>query len=283
GVLKPIVQASYLYSRDPAQCLEVIRGIISDPRSRPEDKSAAFHLWGLVLLDREDFDGARVKFHQAIELNQSHPLKTQRTRATVSLNIGNSYLWQQRWRDAAAAYQKAISLDEGWAVPYFYLGEARLGGGDLEGAIRQYRQALSHDPLYVEAWNAIGRTYMQQGLYEEAVDAYSKALRVHLREDQAAAFSYYGLGDALFRLGCCSAAAEKYDRAVAIDPSVQDQEARYDWAPAQACQAPVSADAAIVYPWRPAQATAAHSDVACVQADAHTLASAAGSVSPSAG
>jgi tetratricopeptide (TPR) repeat protein len=265
GVLKPIVRASYLFSWDPERCLAVIKDILSDPHSSAEDKAEAYRLWGLVLRDAQlDFEGARVKLQEAIEKTPSTASRAQRSKARVWLDIGHTYLWEQRWHAATAAYEKAADLDDAWAEPHNFLGEAFWGSGDVQHAIREYHEAIRRNPLYVEPWNALGRVYMGREQYENALEAYTTARRLLLRHDQTAAFTYYGLGDALFKLRCYDAASEVYDRAVEIDPSFQA--ARYDWALRSACLSPRPVAAgATYYPWRPERGPKAQGAALCLQ------------------
>lgn len=269
GVLKPIVRASYLFSWDPQRCLAVINDILSDPHSSAEDRVAAYRLWGLVLRDAQlDFEGARVRLQEAVEKTTSTGTRARASKARVWLDIGHTYLWEQRWPEAAAAYDKAANLDDAWAEPHNFLGDAFWESGDVQHAIQEYNEAIRRNPLYVEPWNALGRIYMGREQYENALAAYTTARRLHTRRDQTAAFTYYGLGDALFKLRCYDAAAEQYDRAVEIDPSFQA--ARYDWALRLACLPPrPTAAGPTSYPWRPEPGPKAQGDVRCVQTSAN--------------
>jgi tetratricopeptide (TPR) repeat protein len=267
-VLKPIVRASYLFSWDPQRCLAVIKDLLSDPQSSAEDKTAAYRLWGLVLRDAQlDFEGARAKFQEAIEKTTSTAVRAQRFKARVWLDIGHTYLWGRHWHAAADAYEKSAHLDDTWAEPYNSLGDTFWGSGDVQRAIREYQEAIRRDPLYVEPWNGLGRLYMGLEQYENALDAYTTARRLHLRRDQTAALTYYGLGDALFKLRCYDAASAQYDRAAEIDPSFQ--EARYDWARRLACRCPRPTEAnAPYYPWRPELGPKGQAEALCVQTSA---------------
>jgi tetratricopeptide (TPR) repeat protein len=170
--------------------------------------------------------------------------------ARVQVDLGHTYLWEQRWTEAAEAYRQSAALHD-TAEAHNFLGDALQGSGDVQGAIREYNQAIRMNPLYVEPRNGLARVYVGQEHYQEAVDAYIEARHRHLLRDRAAAFTYYGLGDALFTLGCDAAAAEQYERAVDIDRSFEG--ARYDWALGFACPVPIPRppDNDPGYPWRP--------------------------------
>ncbi len=244
-LLNPVALASYLYSRNPPQSLEVIREILSDPGHRTEDEAMAYRLWGLILRDEQDFDDARSKLDQAAKMT-SRP----QSQARVLVELGHTYLWEERWADAAGVYARAAKLDQRWDVPHTFLGDALQASGDAPGAIREYQEAMRLNPLSVAPWNGLARLYVGAERYAEAVEAYTHMRRLQLLPDQAMAFTYYGLGDALFRTGCDAAAAEEYDRAVALDPSFEG--ARYDWALSFACALPAALEGGESTPGAPA-------------------------------
>ncbi len=63
---------------------------------------------------------------------------------------GLELLEQGRWREAIEEYDKAIELDAGFALAYFYRGNAYEGLRDSQQAIADYRTALSltSDPYF---------------------------------------------------------------------------------------------------------------------------------------
>ena len=217
GVLDPIVQASYLYSRDPKRSLAIISDILSDSDSRSRDRATAYLLWGLVLRDADlDYEGAREKLKNAIGEAGRRTRGAQQFEARTWLEIGHSYLWEHSWEEAADAYKNSANLDTRWAQPHNFLGDTLLESGDAQGAVREYRQAIDLDPLYVKPWNGLGRAYMWQEQFDDAVQAYTTACRLHVRLDSAAASTYYGLGDTLYDVGCYGGASQLYERAEEI-------------------------------------------------------------------
>jgi tetratricopeptide (TPR) repeat protein len=271
GVLKPIALASYLYSRDPRRCLEVVADILADPHHSHNDEAVAYRLWGLVLRDRQDFDTARLKFDASIKKVTSNDAAARRFKAHIWVDRGHCSLWEQQWQTAADDYERAAAWDHAWAVPHDFWGDALAGGGNAHAAIRQYREAIRLDPLYVEPWNGMAQVHMARQEYQDAIDAYMQARTLHLKDDRTAALSYCGLGNAFFALGRADLAAEPWEHVAEIDASVEVE--RSDWTGTSACQ---SSNARVVYASAWAGSPAPTSDAAYVESSPIQPASAAG-------
>ena len=90
----------------------------------------------------------------------------------------NSYLatrafLQQRYRDAAAGYEKCIALQPQSPVFHFNLGTAREQLGDLAGAIRAYLDACRLDPRDARLAMFAGAALEAAGRREDAVTMFS--------------------------------------------------------------------------------------------------------------
>lgn len=90
----------------------------------------------------------------------------------------NSYLatrafLQQRYRDAAAGYEKCIALQPQSPVFRFNLGTAREKQGDLAGAIRAYLDACRLDPRDARLAMFAGAALEAAGRREDAVTMFS--------------------------------------------------------------------------------------------------------------
>ena len=75
--------------------------------------------------------------------------------------VGSGCLWSQ---------------SSGSAVEAFARGTALYGAGDFDGAIREYRAALTLDPRNFEARSNLGVALAHTGHYQEAINAYRQAL-----------------------------------------------------------------------------------------------------------
>ena len=76
--------------------------------------------------------------------------------------------------------------------------------------------------LTAEEWNDKGIALSRLGRYEEALDAYNKALEINPQYAKA----WYNKGDALYVLNRYEETLEAYEKAVKLDPLDQDDEVR---------------------------------------------------------
>jgi tetratricopeptide (TPR) repeat protein len=95
-------------------------------------------------------------------------------------------------------------------------------GGDLDRALRLAQeavQALSDRP---EPADTLGFVYYKKGLMEPALQQFRYAIELAEREENLRAVYPYHLGLALAGLGLDAAAAEAFERALAIDADFED-------------------------------------------------------------
>ena len=187
--------------------------------------------------------------------------------ASAHYQLGLLYAQEKRWTDAIASYQAAYVHDETLAEALYNLAQAYLRIGDTsaarqqmalfekrksvlsllhqlrgalqrtqdtseraqilanigrfylkdgryEQAISEYQKAIGMNPQLVSAYNGLGLAYTMLERYSEAVIAQQKALE--LQPDLAKA--YAGLGLTYFRQNVLESALEHYRHAVALDP-----------------------------------------------------------------
>ncbi|UCC28896.1 MAG: tetratricopeptide repeat protein [Phycisphaerales bacterium] len=109
----------------------------------------------------------------------------------ASINLGHALDMLGRTEESIEAYREAARVDRKHAEPqvlaraHFNLGSALGRQGDLDGAVAEYRQALSFWPLYAKAHFSLGRALSLQGRYNEAVKHYNKTLDIDPQHDGA--------------------------------------------------------------------------------------------------
>jgi Tfp pilus assembly protein PilF len=91
--------------------------------------------------------------------------------------------------------------------------------GDLEGAIRAYREYLATEPDSVQARSNLGAALAGTGRYEEATVEYARALQQS--PDNPALLLNSGL--AYFKMGRHAEAAARFERAVSLSPQFKEQ------------------------------------------------------------
>jgi len=80
-------------------------------------------------------------------------------------------------RDAYASLKEAIRLDPLEPNYHLSLGAAYFSAGDLENAEKEFLQTLRLDEHYNEAHRNLGRLYMQQGKWQEAIGHLQKSFK----------------------------------------------------------------------------------------------------------
>ena len=85
-----------------------------------------------------------------------------------------SFLWRQQKRHdrAVLALKEAIERDPNNYLPYLTLANLRLGMGDLEAAVKGYRDVLQLNPNAVSARSSLAQTLARQGKLQEAKEIY---------------------------------------------------------------------------------------------------------------
>ena len=51
--------------------------------------------------------------------------------------------------------------------------------GELESAVKKYRQCVELDPEFFDGWHALGMALMKLGRFDEAIEAGKKAVELH--------------------------------------------------------------------------------------------------------
>jgi tetratricopeptide (TPR) repeat protein len=85
-----------------------------------------------------------------------------------------SFLWRQQKRHdrAILALKEAIERDPNNYLPYLTLANLRLGMGDLDVAVKGYRDVLELNPNAVSASSSLAQTLARQGKLQEAKEEY---------------------------------------------------------------------------------------------------------------
>lgn len=89
---------------------------------------------------------------------------------------------------------------------------------DFSGALQKYRTALTYNPKFAEAYNAIGVALLKLGDQENALDSHRMAITLKPDHKQA----HYHAGDILLSQGKFSEAAIAFQQAINLDPESVD-------------------------------------------------------------
>jgi TPR repeat protein len=141
---------------------------------------------------------------------------------------GNSGLTQ---RDAVAAKMTPQQLAEGkrlvasaCRVCFNNLGNARYNKGDLDGAIAEYRTAISQQPNDPETHEGLGNALDDKGDHDGAVAEY----RTAISQRPNSPGTHYNLGLALARKGDLDGAIAEYRTAISQQPNYPQAQSALD-------------------------------------------------------
>jgi protein O-mannosyl-transferase len=118
------------------------------------------------------------------------------------------------WRDSEALARHALELTgENWQAHY-NLGHALDDKGQIDEAIRQYREAIRLKPNYPDAHNNLGIALDNKGQTGEAIQQFREAIR--LKPDHLDA--HYNLGNTLPKAGQMDEAIRQYREVIRLKP-----------------------------------------------------------------
>ncbi len=145
------------------------------------------------------------------------------------LVIGCDHLLLENYSAAAQQFSKAIELDSGNALAFYYLGRAKYNQEHFEEAITAFKECLRLDPKNVKAEDNLGLSLEAFGNTAEALTAYRAAVMIDEAGDHSEPGPYLNLGSLLLAQEQQAPAVPYLTRAVALaasDPRSHQQLAK---------------------------------------------------------
>ena len=130
-------------------------------------------------------------------------------------NKANAYLRKGELDAAIRHFRECLTLKPGNMIVLYNTGLAYQQNGELSSAIDFYQQALSLDKENPQILNNLGLALHASGERESAIGLYKKALAV----DPSFISSYINIGLAFESKEDCNSAINYYKRGLKIDPS----------------------------------------------------------------
>jgi tetratricopeptide (TPR) repeat protein len=173
--------------------------------------------YGEVYLDRACFQIGRKDFEDALpDLEQAARLMPES--ALVQLGFAQAYLMQGNDAKALSAARESNSIDRTLLPAYYYLGRAYIENEAYKEAIPPLEIYMIYETRDGTAFALLGQALAKTGDYRAAVEALNQGLR--LDPNQVSSFVY--LGTSYLRLGNLAGAEINFRRAIEYFPNSFD-------------------------------------------------------------
>ena len=147
-----------------------------------------------------------------------HALEVTKNNYLAHLSLGVFLFNKGQMDEAIRQYRETIRLRPDYADAHYNLGTALGVKGQIDEAIRQFQEAIRLNPDYAEAHNNLGINLGMKGQIDEAISQLQKAIR--LNPDYAEAHN--NLGTALGKKGQMDEAIRQYQEAIRLNPDYAD-------------------------------------------------------------
>lgn len=156
------------------------------------------------------FDEAIATYNRVIALSSNNPQNA----ALANLRIGNAYMVQRKFENAAIGYQRAATLYPDYAEAYNNLGEALGELKQYPRAIEAFNKAFVLDPTLLKANYNQAVTYDRMGNFR-----YSEfVFRNLIKSSPGYSLAYDGLAVTLSKAGRAKEAIAFHEKAIALEP-----------------------------------------------------------------
>jgi len=117
----------------------------------------------------------------------------------MNFTLGSTLVFNHRWDEAIAHFQKAIELDPNYWFHHSYLGRSYEQKGMMPQAIVEFKKALELDDSQSENWAGLGHAYAVSGNKAEAEKMIAEMIKRSSQNIYVAPYNvaviYAGLGD----------------------------------------------------------------------------------------
>jgi protein O-mannosyl-transferase len=143
-----------------------------------------------------------------------HTLEVTENNCLAHNNLGNALAKKGQIDKAIRQFREAIRLEPDHPFAHYNLGKALFMEGQIEEAIRQYQEAIRLKPDYAQAHNNLGTALGSKGQTDEAITQYREATRLN----PGNANSQYNFGLALASKGQTEDAIRRFEAALKVKP-----------------------------------------------------------------
>jgi len=220
GGPRPAALHNLAYALERLDRLDEAESAYADAAARARDEPRIQLGWGIVALKRGDHAQALERLQRARELLEQRPVPA-------------AWFWAASLAHAAADRPDAaretaragVEAHPGNAILKNALAVLLEAGGHVEEAEVLLRAALEDEPALPQLWKNLADICYRSGRYDEASDAYERALKLapDLGDDV-----YFKLGNIAFKRRETARARERWLRATELNPGHQLARANLD-------------------------------------------------------
>lgn len=175
-------------------------------------------------------EGATPETQQKIQALTQQLERLQSTNTQLSFTAhdyveqGKAFYFENRFEEAIACYDKALTMEPENFKAWFSCGAAQVKLQQLDKALAAYDRALQLKPDFPEAWFGRGTLLTKQQRWEEAIAAYDKAILI--KSDFFLA--WFGKARCYAMQSQLDALLDCLDRAIQLNPERSKEAARTD-------------------------------------------------------
>ena len=129
--------------------------------------------------------------------------------------------WKQTqvWRNSDTLFGHVLAVSPRSKIAHLNLGYILADRGELDEAVKHYRQSLQLDPDYPSALFDLAEALSRQGKLDEAIQSYRHFIRINHSLFALRLVAYNSIGIILAKQGKLEEAAEFYRQAIEIAPT----------------------------------------------------------------
>ena len=147
-----------------------------------------------------------------------HLLEVTKNNYAGHVNLGTVYSRRGQLDEAIREYRESLRLNPYYGLTHYNLGNALLQKGEVDEAIQHYQLAILLLPMSVDSYNNLGLALRKKGRVDEAIRQFQQAVR--LKPDDADI--HYNLGAALAQRGQMDEAIRQFQEALRLQPDYGD-------------------------------------------------------------
>ncbi|MFQ5431551.1 MAG: tetratricopeptide repeat protein [Nitrospinota bacterium] len=154
----------------------------------------------------------------ACEFKKKTPEEKKAEAAEKKIQLGEKHLAKNEFNAATFEFGQALKVDNQNLNAHFGKGKAHIALGETDKAKEHFNKMAHNKELYTEEhkhiFNELGITLRRNGMYEEAVSNYKKALDIDTNDEAL----YYNMARAYKEWGKSPEALTNIQKAIQLNP-----------------------------------------------------------------